>query len=168
MEDARPRAVMAATLFNDSSLRQIMIRQQAEMQSPDGSMHPFPPYVPFSRLSAHSVSPSLNTIVCSRINAHCRSNFPAGATVDWSVQWVATMYDDWCFTGDTSRIRRFWPQLVRYWNRVLQDLRPDGMWTGACLNDIRVTPGCVPGSIACSSGMVTPWVIERHVFDGYS
>ena len=27
-------------------LRQIMVRQQAEMQRPDGEMHPFPPYVP--------------------------------------------------------------------------------------------------------------------------
>lgn len=89
------------------------------------------------------------------------SNFPAGASVDWSVQWVAAMYDDFVFTGDTALIRKYWSQLVLYWHHVLQDLRSDGMWTGDCLNDIRITPGCPPGSVACSSGMVTPWVIER-------
>jgi hypothetical protein len=44
MEDARPRAMIAAAWFNDTSLRRIMVRQQAEMQQPDGTMHPFPPY----------------------------------------------------------------------------------------------------------------------------
>lgn len=44
MEDARPRALLAAAWFNDFALRRVMIRHQAEMQRPDGSMHPFPPY----------------------------------------------------------------------------------------------------------------------------
>ncbi|EDQ85023.1 uncharacterized protein MONBRDRAFT_34434 [Monosiga brevicollis MX1] len=43
IEDARPRGLIAATWFNDSSLRQVLIRHQAEAQRPDGSMHPFPP-----------------------------------------------------------------------------------------------------------------------------
>lgn len=90
-----------------------------------------------------------------------RSNFPITASVDWSVQWVAAMWDDWVFTGDTTRILTYWPKLRQYWIKVLQDLREDGMWTGPCLNDLRVTPGCPGGSVACSSGMVTPWVIER-------
>jgi hypothetical protein len=53
-QDARPRGLIAATWFNDTTLRQVMIRHQAEAQHADGSMHPFPP-----------------------------SNYPATASVDW-------------------------------------------------------------------------------------
>jgi hypothetical protein len=74
------------------------------------------------------------------------------------------MYDDYVWTQSTARVERFWPQLQRYWQNVLADLRPDGVWTGSCLNDIRITPGCPAGSRACASGMITPWVIERLRF----
>ena len=127
-----PRGLIAATWYNDTSLRQVMIRHQAEEQHPNGDMHPFPP-----------------------------SNYPAIASADWSVQWVATMYDDFAWTNTTGRIARFWPQLVLYWKRVLSDVQADGRWTGSCLNDIRVTPNCPPGSTVCASGIVTPWIIER-------
>jgi hypothetical protein len=71
------------------------------------------------------------------------------------------MYDDYIFTGSTARVARFWDNLLKYWENVLAGLRPDGMWTGSCLNDIRITPNCQPGAVACSSGMITPWIIER-------
>lgn len=111
------------------------MRQQAESQFANGNTHPFPP-----------------------------SNYPAESSADWSMQWVAAMYDDFAWTHSTERVSRFWPQLVRYMDWLLSFLRPqDAVWTGSCLNDIRVTPGC--GRFQpCSSGIVTPWVIERLGF----
>lgn len=106
------------------------------------------------------------------------------------------MYDDYVWSRDTSRIKRFWPQLKTYWaaqikvsgaSRVvlethskkiksrrgltrpsslttlaapfapplipLQSITADGMFTGSCLNDIRVTPGCPKGTRAICAAL---------------
>lgn len=132
IEDNRPRALLAARWFGDHRLRQFMIRTLAEGQGDDGQLHPFAP-----------------------------SNFPAyPAPYDWSVQWVATLYDDYMWTGETDRIRTYWDVLTRYWDNVLSRVDDNGLWrTPQVLADIRVGERCV--SPTHSSGVVTPWIIER-------
>ena len=111
IEDARPRALLASRWFGDIDLLHFMIRTLAQGQFPDGNLHPFAP-----------------------------SNFPVGgATYDWSVQWVAMLYDDYMWTGSTDRIRTWWPNLVKYWGKVLSCVDNTGLWrTNHILADIRV------------------------------
>ncbi|MBN1343527.1 MAG: hypothetical protein JXQ73_12640, partial [Phycisphaerae bacterium] len=134
IEDDRPRALIAARWFGDDRLRKLLIRTHAEGQAPDGNLHPFSP-----------------------------SNYPGKpgftASYDWSVQWVAAIYDDYMWTGKTDTIRRFWPNVCKYWDHVLSLVDGEGLWrTGKVLADIRV--GVRPGGRQ-SSGLVTPWIIER-------
>lgn len=132
IEDARPRAVLAARWFGDVDLLRLMIRTLAQGQYPDGHLHPFAP-----------------------------SNFPVGAAAyDWSVQWVAMLYDAYMWTGSTENIRPWWPHLVKYWDNVLACVDENGLWrTNRVLADIRV--GLHPENPRQSSGIVTPWIIER-------
>ena len=63
--------------YGNRGLRQVLIREQAEAQRSNGAMHPFAP-----------------------------SNYPAWpAAYDWAVQWVAAMYDDYLWRGETDLIR---------------------------------------------------------------
>ncbi len=132
IEDAQPRALIGACWFGDTSLRRFLIRTFAQGQGPDSDFHPFPP-----------------------------SNFPAyPATFDWSVQWVATLYDEYRWTGKTDLVAAYWPTLVKYWDLVLSKTGDDGIWrTSRVLADIRV--GLHPENDTQSSGIVTPWIIER-------
>jgi hypothetical protein len=132
IEDSRVRAVLAARWFGDAKLRQVLLRHYAESQGKDGGFHPFPP-----------------------------SNFPAyPATYDWSVQWAAMLYDDYYWTGQTGLIERYWDTLERYWKNVLSRVGEDGIFrTRHVLADIRV--GVHPESDEQSSGIVTPFMIER-------
>ena len=132
IEDARLRAMIAASWFNDTKLREFMIRTHAEAQGKDGNLHPFAP-----------------------------SNYPAyPAGYDWSVQWVATLYDQYMWTGDTKWIERYWPQLQKYWQAVLKLVDEKGLWrTNHIFADIRV--GIKLRKPHQSSGIVTPWIIER-------
>ena len=132
IEDARPRAQIAASWFGDIRLRRLLIRIVAESQGPDGNFHPFPP-----------------------------SNFPAyPASYDWSVQWVAALYDDYMWTGDTEFLARYHDTLVRYWDNVLTHVDEEGLWrTNRIYADIRVGVHCADEKQ--SSGIVTPWIIER-------
>ncbi len=135
IEDDRPRANLAAHWFGDTKLRRFLIRTHAEGQYADGDLHPFSP-----------------------------SNYPGGgrkftATFDWSVQWVAAIYDDYLWTGSTDLIRAYWTHLCKYWKLVLSHVDERGLWrTGRVLADIRV--GHRPKGKQ-SSGMITPWIIER-------
>ena len=132
IEDARPRAQIAASWFGDIRLRRLLIRIVAESQGPGGNFHPFPP-----------------------------SNFPAyPASYDWSVQWVAALYDDYMWTGDTEYLARYHDTLVRYWDNVLTHVDEEGLWrTNRIYADIRVGVHCADEKQ--SSGIVTPWIIER-------
>jgi len=131
IEDDRPRAKIAARWFGDTRLREFLIRTHAQGQGEDGNFHPFSP-----------------------------SNYPAyPAPYDWSVQWVAALYDDYMWSGETERIRQYWPNLCRYWEKVLSLVDERGLWrTEHVLADIRV--GVHPMKNQ-SSGIVTPWIIER-------
>ncbi|MBN1816574.1 MAG: hypothetical protein JW828_04390, partial [Sedimentisphaerales bacterium] len=132
IEDARPRALLAARWFGDTRLREFLIRTHAEGQGPDGNLHPFAP-----------------------------SNYPAyPAGYDWSVQWVALLYDDYYWTGNEDRIRQYWDPLCRYWKAVLSLADEEGLWrTPHIFADIRV--GIKLRQPHQSSGIVTPWIIER-------
>ncbi|MFA6471481.1 MAG: alpha-L-rhamnosidase C-terminal domain-containing protein [Candidatus Latescibacterota bacterium] len=132
IEDARPRARISAHWFGDNMLRRFLIRTYAQSQGPDGDFHPFPP-----------------------------SNYPAYPSFyDWSVQWVATLYDDYLWTGKTDMVRAEWNTLRKYWDNVLSRMGEDGIWRSArILADIRIGIHCQDDSQ--SSGMVTPWIIER-------
>jgi len=132
LEDARPRAQIAASWYNDTGLRRLLIRTHAEEQGADGDLHPFAP-----------------------------SNYPAyPAPYDWSVQWIAMIYDEYMWTGDTDFVRKYWKNVVSYWDdNVLKLVDESGLWrTGRVLADIRV--GVRPRGNH-SSGIITPWMIER-------
>ena len=132
LEDARPRALLTAKWFADTRLRSLLIRTHAQQQGKDGHLHPFAP-----------------------------SNFPAyPAPYDWSVQWAAMLYDDYIWTGRTELIRRYWDNLSRYWEKALSEVDENGLWkTDDVLADIRVGVHCANDNQ--SSGIVTPWMIER-------
>ncbi len=132
IEDDRPRAILTARWFGDNRLRRFMIRTFAQGQGKDGQFHPFAP-----------------------------SNYPAyPAPYDWSVQWVATLYDDYMWTGQTDLIREHWDTLSRFWENCLKHVDEAGLWkTPHILADIRNS--LRPENNKQSSGIVTPWIIER-------
>jgi hypothetical protein len=131
IEDARPRAVLADRWFGDDRLRKLMIRTLAQSQGKGGNLHPFAP-----------------------------SNFPAyPAAYDWSVQWVAMLHDQYMWSGNVDDVRPYFDNLVKYWDGALSHLQPDGLWvTPSVLADLRVGVHAKDGQ---SSGVVTPWMIER-------
>jgi hypothetical protein len=131
IEDARPRAVLTDRWFGDDRLRKLMIRTLAQSQGTDGQLHPFAP-----------------------------SNYPAyPAPYDWSVQWVAMLHDQYMWSGDIEDVRPYWGHLTKYWSNVLSHLGDDGVWySPRVLADLRVGTGAGKDE---SSGMVTPWMIER-------
>jgi hypothetical protein len=132
IEDDRPRAILTARWFGDNQLRRFMIRTFGQGQGKDGQFHPFAP-----------------------------SNYPAyPAPYDWSVQWVATLHDDYMWTGQTDLVKEYWDTLSRYWENVLKHVDEQGLWrTPQILADIR---NSLPlENDKQSSGIVTPWIIER-------
>lgn len=132
IEDSRVRALISERWFGDWRLRQVLLRHYAESQGKDGGFHAFPP-----------------------------ANFPAyPVNYDWSVQWAAMLYDDYYWTGNTTLIERYWNTLERYWNDVLSHVGEDGVFrTNRVFADIRV--GVHPSNAKQSSGIVTPFVIDR-------
>ncbi len=132
IEDDRPRALLTERWFGDTQLRRFLIRTHAEGQGSDGNLHPFSP-----------------------------SNYPAYPSLyDWSVQWVAALHDEYMWTGETELIQTYWENLLRYWEQVLSLVNDDGLWlTNRVFADIRV--GLRPQNEHYSSGIVTPWMIER-------
>lgn len=131
IEDARPRAILAARWFGDLRLRRLMIRTLAEGQRPDGNLHPFFP-----------------------------SNFPYGPSQwDWSLQWVGMVVDDYRWTGDVAFMAAYYPAIARLLDAVTASLGIDGIWRNPlAFGDIRNGAALTDGD---SSGIVTPWVIDR-------
>lgn len=132
IEDARPRAMVTDRWFGDDRLRRLMIRTLAESQGKDGQLHPFAP-----------------------------SNYPAyPASYDWSVQWTAMLYDQYMWSGNIDDVRPYWAGLKRYWENCLSRVHDNGLWcTRQVIADNHV--GVRPKHADCSSGIVTPWIIER-------
>ena len=129
-EDARLRAKIAARWMGDTQLRKLMIRTVAESQRADGRFHDFPP-----------------------------TNYPFLSTYDWTMQWTAILYDQYRWSGNESLLRRYWPNLRRYWGDVLTHTDANGLWrTDEVRADIRVGNHPEEGQ---SSGIVTPGIIER-------
>ncbi len=135
LEDDRPRAQIAERWYGDFLLRRFLIRTVAESQGPDGHVHAFPP-----------------------------SNYPCyPAAYDWSLQWAAAIYDDYMWTGDVEFLKQYWGNLCSYWDAILSHVNEEGLFlANHLLCDIRV--GVTPASNEESSGMITPWVIERLVW----
>ncbi len=87
------------------------------------------------------------------------SNFPIASPYDWSMQWIGTLWDDYLWTGSTERIARYWPNLQKLLELLLSHVDERGLWiTQNILRDLRVGLPLEPGQ---SSGMITPWLIER-------
>lgn len=130
LEDARLRAQLAAQWFGDVKLRQVLLRLPAQSQLPDGHLHPFPP-----------------------------SNYPIEANADWAAEWVGAIYDDYMWTGDTSRIQRYWPEVTKWWALVLSKVGDDGLWRDPdVFADIRVGTHASAGQ---SSGIASAQIIQR-------
>lgn len=133
IEDAHYRAQIAASWYGDFRLRQLLLRTFAQGQRECGNFHPFWP-------SSHEVM------------------FPGN--YDWTTQFIAILYDDYQWTGQTERIRKHWQTVRLFWKNALSHLRADGLWcTNKVYGDLRV--GEPVQSEHQSSGTVTPWVIER-------
>lgn len=132
LEDSRLRALIASHWYNDINLRRLLLRTHVQQQGADGDFHPFAP-----------------------------SNYPAyPAPYDWSVQWVAMLYDDYIWTGETDLLHKYWRNMVSYWENVLALVDENGIWlTRRVLADIRTGLRCRTNEQ--SSGIVTPWIIER-------
>lgn len=130
-EDLRPRALLSERWFGDSSLRRVMLRTHAESQTEDGNLHPFAP-----------------------------SNYPfRSAPYDWSVQWVAALYDEYMWTGDKDIVQTYFEPLKRFWQGVIEKIDEHGLLaTSFMLADIRVTAAM---RSYYASGMVTPSIIQR-------
>ncbi len=132
LDDSRLRAVIGARWFGDTRLREFFLRSVAESQRPDdGRFHDFPP-----------------------------TNYPAFvSTYDWNMQWVAMLYDQYRWSGDTGVIRTYWDNLTRFWDDALSHLDENGVWrTSEVRGDIRVGQ---PPEEGQSSGIVTAGLIER-------
>ena len=130
LEDARLRAELAAEWFGDIKLRQLFLRLVAESQRPNGTFHPFPP-----------------------------SNYPIISNADWVMEWVGALYDDYLWTGETTRIKAYWPEVEAFWQHVLTKVSPDGLWIERdVFADIRIGVHPTEGQ---SSGIVTAQLIDR-------
>jgi hypothetical protein len=88
------------------------------------------------------------------------SNFPAyPAPWDWSVQWIAMLYDDFVWHNDLEFLAQHWSTVTRFWERLLEDVDDDGIWrSSVVLGDVRNSAPLPEGA---SSGLVTPRIIER-------
>jgi len=130
-EDAQLRAVLTARWSGDTRLRRFLLRTVAESQLEDGHLHAFPP-----------------------------SNYPLErAPFDWSMQWAAVLYDEYRWSGDLELVRHHFDTLVRYCKALLEPVDEQGLWrTDFIFADIRVGVHPRAGE---SSGIVTPWVVER-------
>ena len=130
LEDARLRAQLSAQWFGDVKLRQVLLRLAAKSQLPDGHLHPFPP-----------------------------SNYPIEANADWAAEWVGAIYDDYMWTGDTSRIKKYWPEVTKWWALVLSKVDADGLSRDPnVFADIRIGTHASAGQ---SSGIASAQLIQR-------
>jgi len=112
IEDARPRAELAARWFGDTRQRLLFLRLVAESQRSNGNFHPFPP-------SAYPIGPD--------------------SSLDWTVEWAGALYDEYQWSGRKALVNHYWPQLTRLWELLLRRVDADGIWRAdGVLADIRV------------------------------
>jgi hypothetical protein len=131
IEDTRLRAILAASWFNATRLRRLCIRTFSEGEDGNGNFHPFYP-----------------------------SNYPypAGA-IDWSVQWLGMLYDEYMWSADADWLRPYLSQMQRFWQWVKRHTNEEGLLvTNQLFADIRMLPAPAPGT---SSGVVTAFLLER-------
>lgn len=130
IEDIRLRAMIGASWFNDVQLRKLCIRTLAGGEH-NGEFHPFFP-----------------------------SNYPfAHGPVDWSVQWVGMVHDQYWWDADKERLKEYVGPMQRFWQWVEERVNNQNLFI-CCqlLADIRVEPGCRENQ---SSAIVTAFLIER-------
>jgi len=100
LEDIQYRAQLAAQWFGDVHLRQVCIRHAAEQQTPNGRFRVFPPE------SYHE-----NGLL----------------SLDWGLVWIGILYDDWQWTGETTRLRKYFPNLVRFLDLAHTQTNAEGL-----------------------------------------
>jgi hypothetical protein len=113
LEDIQPRAQLAAQWFGDRALRQVTLRHTAEQQTPGGRFRVFPP----EDYQDQGVQ-----------------------SLDWGIVWIGMLYDDWMWTGETTRLRKYFPHLVRFLDLAHSQTNADGLLVDrTCMTDIRCT-----------------------------
>jgi len=133
IEDARPRAELAARWFGDHHQRLLLLRLVAESQKSNGNFHPFPP-----------------------------AAYPIGSesSYDWTVEWAGTLYDEYQWSGKAALVNHYWPQLTRLWRLLISKVDADGIWRAdGVLADIRVGEHVRNGTE--SSSIVSAQLIAR-------
>ena len=100
LEDIQYRAQLAAQWFGDVALRQVTIRQAAEQQTPNGRFRVFAP------------------------ENHLEHGMQS---LDWGLVWIGILYDDWWWTGETSRLRTYFPNLIRFLDLAHSQTNADGL-----------------------------------------
>lgn len=111
LEDIPYRARLAATWFGDTALRQVTLRHAAEQQAPNGRFRVFPPE--------------------DYLDHGCQN-------LDWGLAWIGLLHDDWQFTGESKRLRTYFPNLVRLLDAAHRQCNPEGLLADrTCFSDIR-------------------------------
>lgn len=111
LEDIQHRAQLAAQWFGDRTLRQVTLRHTVEQQAASGRFRVFPP--------EDYAEQGLQTL-------------------DWGIVWIGILYDDWMWTGETMRIRKYFPNLSRFLEVAHSQTNYDGLLVDrTCMTDIR-------------------------------
>ncbi len=104
LEDIQYRSGLAAQWFGDVKLRQVAIRQIVEQQASNGRFVVFAP------------------------SDHVASYAPEGLqSLDWGMTWIGIYYDDWWWTGETTRLRNYFPHLVRFLEAAHTQTNAEGL-----------------------------------------
>jgi hypothetical protein len=104
LEDIQYRAALAAHWFGDVKLRQVTLRHAVEQQAPNGRFRAFAP------------------------DDHAASYAPQGLqSLDWGMVWTGILYDDWRWTGETTRLRKYFPNLVRFFEAAHRQTNAEGL-----------------------------------------
>jgi hypothetical protein len=99
LEDIQYRAQLADSWFGDASLRQVTIRHSTEQQTPNGRFRVFAP-------DSHLWPP---------------------LSLDWGLVWVGILKDDWQWTGETTRLRKYFSNLIRFLEVPHTQINADGL-----------------------------------------
>jgi hypothetical protein len=111
LEDIQHRAQLAAQWFGDTALRQVTLRHTVEQQTVSGRFRVFPP--------EDYEEQGLQTL-------------------DWGIVWIGILYDDWMWTGETARIRKYFPNLVRFLDLAHSQTNSEGLLVDrTCMTDLR-------------------------------
>ena len=111
LEDIQYRAQISAQWFGDTALRQVTLRHTVEQQVPSGRFRIFPPE-DYGEEGLQSL--------------------------DWGIVWIGMLYDDWMWTGETSRVSRYFPNLVSFLEVAHSQTNDEGLLVDpTCMTDIR-------------------------------